>query len=100
MNMKCTLTIKMKNEWCTGKDFKIIKSKKGIKHIWKNMFGTLAEDSNRLPFSLGGIYNRHEAKSIKRIYIECLTCKQRFNSSIENCGDGDIFHRLPRHKVK
>lgn len=88
----------MTDNWCTGKDFKIIKSKKGIKSVFKNSRGMMAEDYAVMP---GGMYDAgHQANNIKRIYIQCNKCKQRFYSSISNCMDGNIYHKLPKHKSK
>ncbi len=88
----------MTDNWCTGKDFTIIKSKNGIKSVSKNHHGTFAEDYAELPG--WGWDAGHFANNIKRVYIQCDKCKKRFYSSISNCMDGNIYHRLPKHKVK
>lgn len=88
----------MKNEWCNGKDFKIIKNKKFVKRVFKNSRGMMAEDYIVLS---DGMYNSYrEAFNVKRIYIQCNRCKRRFYSSVSNCMDGLVYHELPKHKVR
>lgn len=43
------------------------------------------------------VNNRH---AFKRIRMKCELCGRKVLSSIYNDGDGEIYHRIPPHKMK